>query len=276
MLDHLSNGRFEFGTGRGAGSHEILGFLARHAGPRRARARSGRTSSASSPRCGCRTPTRATTASSGSCRRARSCPKPYVKPHPPMWYAAGNTSSWEMAGRKGLGVLGFSVGDLDQVPPLRKAYKDAIANADPIGAFVNDNLMVCIAAYVAEDREKAYASRCVDGAAQLPGEQRVPLPRHVPAPGRDPELARADPRRDPRRHPDADRGWRCVIGDPDEALAAVPALGGHRRRPAGVRHRPGPDRGDDRDDPAHGRARDPQDRHRPELRTTAFRRAAAS
>ena len=27
MLDHLSNGRFEFGTGRGAGTHEILGFL---------------------------------------------------------------------------------------------------------------------------------------------------------------------------------------------------------------------------------------------------------
>src|ERR1700692_528435 len=27
VLDHLSGGRFEFGTGRGAGSHEILGFL---------------------------------------------------------------------------------------------------------------------------------------------------------------------------------------------------------------------------------------------------------
>src|SRR3989440_13053703 len=27
MLDHLSDGRFEFGTGRGAGSHEILAFL---------------------------------------------------------------------------------------------------------------------------------------------------------------------------------------------------------------------------------------------------------
>ena len=27
MLDHLTDGRFEFGTGRGAGSHEILGFL---------------------------------------------------------------------------------------------------------------------------------------------------------------------------------------------------------------------------------------------------------
>jgi len=27
MLDHLTEGRFEFGTGRGAGSYEILGFL---------------------------------------------------------------------------------------------------------------------------------------------------------------------------------------------------------------------------------------------------------
>ena len=27
MLDHVTGGRFEFGTGRGAGSHEILGFL---------------------------------------------------------------------------------------------------------------------------------------------------------------------------------------------------------------------------------------------------------
>src|SRR3954462_6153728 len=29
MLDHVSGGRAEFGTGRGAGSHEILGFLHR-------------------------------------------------------------------------------------------------------------------------------------------------------------------------------------------------------------------------------------------------------
>src|SRR5436853_5991078 len=27
MLDHLTEGRFEFGTGRGAGSHEVLAFL---------------------------------------------------------------------------------------------------------------------------------------------------------------------------------------------------------------------------------------------------------
>ena len=33
-------------------------------------------------------------------------PKPYGKGHSAMWYAAGNTSSYEMAARKGLGVLG--------------------------------------------------------------------------------------------------------------------------------------------------------------------------
>ena len=37
------SGRFEFGTGRGAGSHEILGFLPEHERPLAARARSGKT-----------------------------------------------------------------------------------------------------------------------------------------------------------------------------------------------------------------------------------------
>ena len=43
-----------------------------------------------------------------------------------MWYAAGNTSSYEMAARKGLGVLGFSVGQISELEPVLKAYKGAI------------------------------------------------------------------------------------------------------------------------------------------------------
>jgi alkanesulfonate monooxygenase SsuD/methylene tetrahydromethanopterin reductase-like flavin-dependent oxidoreductase (luciferase family) len=85
-------------------------------------------------------------------------PKPYHKPHPPMWYAAGNTTSWEMCALKGLGVLGFSVGNIAELSPVLKAYKEAIPNADPIGAYVNDNVMVTIAAYVAEDRQEARRS----------------------------------------------------------------------------------------------------------------------
>ena len=52
-------------------------------------------------------------------------PKPWKKPHPAMWYAAGNTSSYEMAARKGLGVLGFSVGAIDQMEGIMTSYKKA-------------------------------------------------------------------------------------------------------------------------------------------------------
>jgi len=67
-----------------------------------------------------------------------------------MWYAAGNPSSYEMAAHKGLGVLGFSVGDFASAEKAVSSYKKAVADAEPIGAFVNDNLMCCIAAYVAD------------------------------------------------------------------------------------------------------------------------------
>jgi alkanesulfonate monooxygenase SsuD/methylene tetrahydromethanopterin reductase-like flavin-dependent oxidoreductase (luciferase family) len=75
-----------------------------------------------------------------------------------MWYAAGNTSSYEMAARRGLGVLGFSVGSFDELGPVLKAYKDTIGSADPVGAFVNDNVMVTTAAFLAEDSATATAS----------------------------------------------------------------------------------------------------------------------
>src|SRR6185437_13875120 len=60
--------------------------------------------------------------------------------------------------RKGLGVLGFSVGDFASAEKAVASYKKAVADAEPIGAFVNDKLMCCIAAHVAENKEGAYRS----------------------------------------------------------------------------------------------------------------------
>ena len=51
-------------------------------------------------------------------------PKPYKKPHPPMWYAAGNTSSYAMCAQKGLGVLGFSVQALEEMGPVRRGVQE--------------------------------------------------------------------------------------------------------------------------------------------------------
>jgi alkanesulfonate monooxygenase SsuD/methylene tetrahydromethanopterin reductase-like flavin-dependent oxidoreductase (luciferase family) len=85
-------------------------------------------------------------------------PKPWKKPHPAMWYAAGNTTSYAMAARKGLGVLGFSVGNIEELEPVLTAYKKEIVNAEPVGAFVNDNVMVTSAAFVTNDHDSAVRS----------------------------------------------------------------------------------------------------------------------
>jgi hypothetical protein len=75
-----------------------------------------------------------------------------------MWYAAGNVSSYAMCARKGLGVLGFSVGSIAALAPALEAYKAKIANAEPVGAYVNDNLMVTTTAFVAADEQTARQS----------------------------------------------------------------------------------------------------------------------
>ncbi|MDE3203976.1 MAG: LLM class flavin-dependent oxidoreductase [Acidobacteriota bacterium] len=217
MLDHLSGGRFEFGTGRGAGSHEILGFLHRD----------GVTDT---------TATRAMWEETigefakmftqdeyegfegkwWSLPPRKILPKPWKKPHPPMWYAAGNTSSYAMAAHKGLGVLGFSIGDIDQLAPIMEVYKKEVANAEPVGAFVNDNIMVTSTAFVSEDRERAYQSAVNSSMSYLQSNvfryhDTFPRPDEVPAwPGLIPP--------DTRESIEMQAAGGLVVGDPGDAL----------------------------------------------------------
>jgi alkanesulfonate monooxygenase SsuD/methylene tetrahydromethanopterin reductase-like flavin-dependent oxidoreductase (luciferase family) len=123
-----------------------------------------------------------------------------------------------MAARKGLGVLGFSVGDLEGAEKAVRSYKAAIAEAEPIGAYVNDNLMCTIAAYVGEDgrevRRRAVASRpnyLVSNVFRY--HDTFPHPPEVPA---WPELI---PEADLDAIDDMGSSGQLVLGDPDEALA---------------------------------------------------------
>src|SRR5579862_9891829 len=135
MLDHLSGGRFEFGTGRGAGSHEILGFLPGMSDLSRTR-EMWEDVIAEFPKMWMQDTYEGYEGKYWSLPARKVLPKPWKKPHPPMWYAAGNPGSYEMAARKGLGVLGFSVGDLNDMENVVGVYKNAIGGAEPIGAFV--------------------------------------------------------------------------------------------------------------------------------------------
>ncbi len=157
MLDHLSKGRFEFGTGRGAGSHEILGFLPGIESTSQTR-EIWEDVIAEFPKMWMQHEYEGYDGKYWSLPPRIVLPKPYKAPHPPMWYAAGNPSSYEMAARKGLGVLGFSVGDLNDMESIVGAYKNAVKDAEPVGAFINDNIMVTSAAFVKEDADAAVRS----------------------------------------------------------------------------------------------------------------------
>ena len=86
-------------------------------------------------------------------------------------------------------MLGFSVGDLHEMETVAGAYKKAIETAEPIGAFVNDNIMVTTAAFVKESH--AHAVHSAAGArTNYFQSQVVPLSRHLPAPRRCALLAR--------------------------------------------------------------------------------------
>ncbi|WMX46553.1 LLM class flavin-dependent oxidoreductase [Streptomyces roseicoloratus] len=154
MLDHLSGGRFEFGSGRGAGSHEILGFFPGITDMNHTKELWEETI-AEFPKMWLQDEYEGFQGKHWSLPPRKILPKPYGKSHPAMWYAAGSPSSYAMAGRKGLGVLGFSVQKVSDMEWVVESYKTAIKEARAVGDFVNDNVMVTSTAICAETHDKA-------------------------------------------------------------------------------------------------------------------------
>jgi alkanesulfonate monooxygenase SsuD/methylene tetrahydromethanopterin reductase-like flavin-dependent oxidoreductase (luciferase family) len=218
-IDHLSHGRVEFGTGRGAGSHEILGFLD-HLGV----TDTNQTKEIwedvirEFPKMFTQDEYEGYKGKYWSLPPRKILPRPYGKGHAPMWYAAGNPPSYEMAGRMGLGVLGFSLDRWDKVEALRTSYKNGIANAEPIGAFVNDNIMSCIAAYVDEDSQKAKQSY-VDSKPNYLVSNVYRYHDTFPAPGWVPKWPATLDEPTLETAELASQFGGIVLGDPDEALA---------------------------------------------------------
>ncbi|MEX0170408.1 LLM class flavin-dependent oxidoreductase [Streptomyces sp. LMG1-1-1.1] len=154
MLDHLSAGRFEFGSGRGAGSHEILGFMPGITDMNHTKELWEETI-AEFPKMWLQDEYAGFQGKHWSLPPRKILPKPYGKSHPAMWYAAGSPSSYAMAAKKGLGVLGFSVQKVSDMEWVVDSYKTAIKEAKAIGDFVNDNVMVTSTAICAETHDKA-------------------------------------------------------------------------------------------------------------------------
>jgi len=152
MLDIFSNGRLDVGTGRGSGSLEVNGF--------------GVTNDVSKEMWAeaiAALPSMWTSENFSwdgkwfSVPERNVLPKPVQTPHPPLWVTAGNMSTATVAGEKGLGLAMFGFVPPPQIREPIDAYRAAIADAVPVGEFVNEQTMVGTIALCFEDGDRAVA-----------------------------------------------------------------------------------------------------------------------
>ncbi len=150
VLDIMSNGRVEFGSGRSITEQELGGF---QVNPEDSRAM-WEEAVAAIPKMW----TQETFSHDGKFFKMPErevIPKPIQKPHPPMWVAATQPSTWEIAGQKGIGALGFGISEPGLLDNLIAVYKKAIRTCEPVGAFVNDKTAAATICVCAPTREEA-------------------------------------------------------------------------------------------------------------------------
>jgi alkanesulfonate monooxygenase SsuD/methylene tetrahydromethanopterin reductase-like flavin-dependent oxidoreductase (luciferase family) len=161
MLDHLSEGRFELGMGRGSSTTEQQGFGI----PEPDLTRDMFDEVIGEFRKMWRDEDYPGFDGEFFSMPARNVlPKPYTKPHPPMWVAAGSPSTFEKAGRMGIGVLCFTMFGPEPLKPLIESYKRALEDAEPVGDYVNDNVMVTTQLLCLEDGQRV---RNIAGSGEL-------------------------------------------------------------------------------------------------------------
>ncbi len=82
-------------------------------------------------------------------------PKPVQQPHPPLWMACEQPKSFQLAGEMGVGVLCFGLSGYGQLGERVDIYREAIKNATPVGKFVNDQVAALCLTYCGEDDAEA-------------------------------------------------------------------------------------------------------------------------
>jgi alkanesulfonate monooxygenase SsuD/methylene tetrahydromethanopterin reductase-like flavin-dependent oxidoreductase (luciferase family) len=151
MIDHLSEGRFEFGVGRGSSSTEQKGFGIQD--PELTKEMADET--VAQFKYMWRDGLYSYDGKYFSMPPRNVLPKPYTDPHPPLWVAAGNPSTFEKAARMGIGVLCFTTTSPEALKKLIELYKNTIDKAEPVGEYVNNNVMVTSQMICLEDGQLA-------------------------------------------------------------------------------------------------------------------------
>ncbi|MEE9276929.1 MAG: LLM class flavin-dependent oxidoreductase, partial [Dehalococcoidia bacterium] len=78
-------------------------------------------------------------------------PKPYQKPHPPLWVAVTSPGTELDAADRGLGALGLTFSGFEEQEKKVIEYRRRIQSCEPVGAFVNEQVATVNFLYCHDD-----------------------------------------------------------------------------------------------------------------------------
>jgi alkanesulfonate monooxygenase SsuD/methylene tetrahydromethanopterin reductase-like flavin-dependent oxidoreductase (luciferase family) len=80
-------------------------------------------------------------------------PRPVQRPHPPLWIAASNFATYEQAARLGVGVIGVTRNSVTETKSVIAAYRERIRGdrSEFIGRYANEHVAAFALACVHED-----------------------------------------------------------------------------------------------------------------------------
>ena len=162
MLDLVSGGRVEFGIGEGATRLELHGYGI----PAKRKQVLSLEAAGQIANMMVMDPYPGYEGEGFSMPCRNVLPKPFQKPHPPMWLACTNRRTIETAARNGLGALAFTFVDHEEARTWANTYYSIIKSDEcvPLGHSVNANIAMVAGFSLHPDEEEA-RRRGMDGFA---------------------------------------------------------------------------------------------------------------
>src|SRR5712691_9509124 len=160
MLDLVSGGRVEFGTGQGSSQAELGGFGV----DRDLKHDQWEEALDAIIRMMTEEPFAGHDGRFFSMPPRNVIPKPRQKPHPPLWVACSRRDTIHLAAQKAIGALAFAFVDPEEAKYWVDDYYTTMATEGvPIGDAVNANV-ACVTTFMCHDNEDEAMRRGLEGA----------------------------------------------------------------------------------------------------------------
>ena len=159
MLDLVSGGRVEFGSGESSSEAELAGFEIDPVVKREAWLEGLEVAL----RCMTETPFTGVEGKFVSMPPRNVVPKPVQKPHPPLWVACSRRETILLAAEKGIGSLTFAFIDPEEAVHWVSDYEATLAErCVPVGQHVNANV-ACVTPMMCAPEEQTAIERGLEG-----------------------------------------------------------------------------------------------------------------